>query len=266
MRGKRELYLVGIAALAAFWRLGWWYGRRMLDGSDEPWGVVALLTVIGLLWREGVKGQPGRSQWIAASALTLLYGVCRSFLPQLVSAGIAVTVLQLSVIPYFASGSMAWLFWGLLLMSLPVMATAQFYLGYPLRLFTGALASGALHTVGIPVERLGVTLQWAGEPVLIDAPCSGLRMLWVGGYLFLVCAYIHRLPLGRLLGLGTVAGMALIVGNAARTVALFFVETTSLSLPHWIHPTVGLSTFLMVGGAIAWLSSRLEVRRCVLGS
>jgi len=120
--------------------------------------------------------------------------------------------------------------------------------------------------MGVWVERQGVTLHWAGEPVLIDAPCSGLRMLWVGGFLFLLSAYIHRLPLRRLLGLGAWTGVALIAGNAARTVGLFFVETASFPPPPWIHSAVGLLTFLAVGGAIAWLANRLEVRPCVLGS
>ena len=46
--------LHGVAALLvlqalAFWPVWQWYLRRMVDGSDEPFGVLALLSAIAII-------------------------------------------------------------------------------------------------------------------------------------------------------------------------------------------------------------------------
>ncbi|WP_034923523.1 archaeosortase/exosortase family protein, partial [Candidatus Accumulibacter vicinus] len=64
----------------------------------------------------------------------------------------------------------------------------QFYGGYPLRVLAGSLAVALLQLNGLAVERAGAVLLWDGRQIAIDAPCSGLRMLWAGAYLMAAAA------------------------------------------------------------------------------
>jgi len=45
-----------VLLLLAFWPVWHWYAKRMIDGSDAPWGLLALATAIGYLaWTETSK-------------------------------------------------------------------------------------------------------------------------------------------------------------------------------------------------------------------
>ncbi len=49
-----------LSALLAVWPNWLWMAKRLSDGSDEPWGIVALTTIIVLLGKEiRTLQQPG---------------------------------------------------------------------------------------------------------------------------------------------------------------------------------------------------------------
>ena len=73
-------------------------------------------------------------------------------------------------------------------MSLPLVASLDFFAGYPLRLAAAELGRGMLWFVGIEAERNGVLLVHCGRLVGIDPPCAGVRMLWTACFLAAVLA------------------------------------------------------------------------------
>ena len=74
----------------------------------------------------------------------------------------------------------------LFVLSLPLIASLQFYAGYPLRAMTAEGATQLLNLFGFDVARSGVAMSWEGRTILVDAPCSWVRMLWTAS--FLACA------------------------------------------------------------------------------
>ena len=140
----------------------------------------------------------------------------------------------------FAALGFSWSLWrhgtpfrpwtlGLALLGLPMAASLQFYLGYPMRVASGAIALVLLRLSGIPVVREGVYLRWGGELVMIDAPCSGIRMLWAGLLLGCCLAALYRMRArASLLAVAAAAVLALL-GNALRTTALFWADTSSFA-------------------------------------
>ena len=58
---------------AALWPHWNYVARRMVDGSDEPWGVVALSTVAVLLWRDRAAFElPPRAALVAGALLATI--------------------------------------------------------------------------------------------------------------------------------------------------------------------------------------------------
>src|SRR5262245_59923054 len=60
--------------VAAFWPVWSWYVRRTADGSDEPWGLAALVVAGVLLAKLPASGAPSvRAGMIATIAYALAY-------------------------------------------------------------------------------------------------------------------------------------------------------------------------------------------------
>lgn len=246
--------------VVAFWPVWRWYVARMSDRSDEPLGLIALLTAAALLPRRGWRTTPGGRVLLPAALALTVYLVAFDHLPALVRGALAVAAIA-CVLPRDAARSPLPLL-ALLLLSLPLIATLQFYLGYPLRVVTTWCAAHLLALGGQAVAAQGTVLQWAGEEVLVDAPCSGIRMLWTASYLSATLAAVHRLPAGRFLRLAQLTAAVVFLANLARTVVLFFLETGQWPNPPWAHEATGLALFLVAAGACvaAARCSRARVR------
>jgi len=166
--------------LAASWPHGVWLARRLTDGSDEPWGLLALLTVLALLVRaRGELEMPTRSALVASGALAVLAALLTFVVPPIFAAAAAMLALAAfitSALPRRPSAPVL----TLLMLALPVIASLQFYLGYPLRLATAHAAAPLLAAGGIDAQATGAALVWRGETILVDPPCAGIGMLWVG--------------------------------------------------------------------------------------
>lgn len=229
-----------LALVVGLWPVGRWYALRLFDGSDEPYGILALATLAIVLVRSGFDLPRGELRWIGAGALltgyTLLYSVF-SPLPRALVAAAAVAVL---VFRWRNSVSQA----ALLGLSLPVVATVQFYLGFPLRVLAAEVSVLVLRVLRFAVTREGTLLHWRGETILVDAPCSGVRMLWFGLYLAATLAALGRLDNRRSLIALSVAFVVVIAANVVRATALFFKETQIVSLPDWTHTGTGVVLFV----------------------
>jgi exosortase/archaeosortase family protein len=136
---------------------------------------------------------------------------------------------------------------GLFLLALPVASSLQFVAGFPMRLAASNIASWMLQTSGAGVTAEGTGLRWSGGVIEIDSPCSGIRMLWAGLYFGLTSACAYRANAIRTFGVLVTAVVAVVLGNALRSAALFYLEAgltpVTCSWASIIHSGVGLIVF-----------------------
>jgi exosortase/archaeosortase family protein len=244
------------AALTPTWC---WMVIRMRDGSDDPLGALALASLAVLVWhlRHQLRAAP-RLGWIAlATGGTLLATLARNglgvvpALPPLAAGLLAVLALACGLVAFLPKRVAALPVAGLAVLALPLLSSLQFYAGYPLRVVT-AEASRWLLMPGFEVMREGSTLLVGGRMVIVDAPCSGVQMVWLG--YFTACAvalwaqrtdrqFATRLP---------VVGLLVLLGNIARNAVLVALEGAGHALAPWAHDAFGLLLLALVCGGIAW--------------
>jgi exosortase/archaeosortase family protein len=245
-------------ALAASWPIVAWYVRRLGDGGDEPWGLLALIAAVVLtpraLWR-----LPVTRREIAVVGLAVAGAASSAGAPMLVRAGVLMLGVgcALAAKEGGAAGRV-----GLLCLSLPVMASVQFFAGYPLRVLTAELGRPMLALAGVATQRAGVVLSWAGGEVVVDAPCGGVRMLWAALVAACALAAWRRLEAGRTVLMVSGALIGALVANTLRAAGLFLVETGRWpGAGAWLHEAVGMACF---GGVMLGLerSARRGGRIC----
>ena len=253
-RAWARVMLIGMAL--AVWPVWRWYALRTMDGSDEPCGLLALATLVFVSLRNGVRLPAEEKQLIAPAILLGVYVVTFTSLSPLPRAIIAVAALAV----LFLRGRTAVAHWGLLALSLPVIATVQFYAGYPLRIVAAEGSAIALRALEFDIMREGTTLHWRGETIMVDAPCSGVRMLWFGLYLAASLACWSRLGNIRSLLLFGLAFLLVIAANVVRATALFFKEAGVVGVPEWTHAGVGLLVFAAAALLIARMATKPGVQ------
>jgi exosortase/archaeosortase family protein len=260
--------------LLAFWPVWRWYAHRLADQSDEAWGIVALVTAVLFVFRRkpdaalsereeerGTRGRFSSALWVPA-ALLISYSLSYHILSPLPRAAIAVTAIATTISAIRFGQRLHLGVCGLLLLALPVMASLQFYLGFPMRAVVAGLAAPMLQINGFAVFAEGASLNWNGDPILIDAPCSGVKMLWTGYYLACALACYYQLNAKRTALACVAAFGAIIIGNTFRAAALFYVEAgaANLPLPDWTHEGAGVVVFTATAIVIALMAKRLAKR------
>lgn len=260
------------AVMLAFWPVWCWYCQRLVDRSDEPLGILALFTVSGLAWwrrrraeEEGdaethvYAGSPMKydarvKDLTVATILMLAYCLSCPSSPPLVSAVIAISVTGIFIYRIGALTRPTTGDWLLLLLSLPVVATLEFYFGYPLRVVACQIASTMLNVAGLSVASQGAEILSNNSIVGIDPPCSGVKMLWVSLYLAATMSSIKRLSLVCSLKLFALAVLAAVAANAMRVSSLFYVEAgvVPLSGPWhtFVHSGVGVVAFVATAAVL----------------
>jgi len=244
------LALLAIALLPTWW----WMGRRVLDGSDDPLGVLALAALLGLAWtcRGALRAAPLLRWFAAALTGAVLATATQGGLPPLLCALFGLLAFGAALLAFLPSRIASAPVLGLSLLSLPLLASLQFYAGYPLRVVT-AEASRWLLMPGFAVERAGASLQVDGRLVIVDAPCSGVQMLWLGYFTACVVAlYSARTDRSFLARLPAVGALVL-AGNVVRNSVLVAFEAGNAPLAPWAHDAVGLAVLALVCAAIARL-------------
>jgi exosortase/archaeosortase family protein len=99
--------------------------------------------------------------------------------------------------------------------------------------------------------------------VIVDAPCSGVQMLWLGYFTACVVAVVAaRTDRAFLTRLPAVSALVL-AGNVLRNAVLVACEAAGRHLPGWAHDAVGLVVLAAVCTAIAWTVQRPEGARHV---
>lgn len=266
------------AQALALWPAWLWMGRRLADGSDDPLGLLALAALAALAWqqRAALRTAP-RLGWlllagmgtVAATLMRTGLGPLPAWPPLLASllAVLAIACGLLAFLPRPATGAMADAplpgvpalpVLGLAVLALPLLSSLQFYAGYPLRVLTAELSHWLLMPF-FSVAREGASLWIAGRLVIVDAPCSGVQMVWLG--YFTACAtalfftrggscnrsFLARLP---------VVSVLVLVGNVLRNALLVAAEGAGRALPGWAHEALGLVVLAAVCGGIAFFMAR----------
>jgi exosortase/archaeosortase family protein len=254
--------LIVAATFVATWD-GWrWYAGRVWATPEEALSLgltVGFLAFVGMAQRS--QAGTGREMPLALLAAVLFaYAALRMASPPIFPAALAVSVTLFSLYVAFFKQRPPAAFWGLVALSLPVLPSLQFTLGYPLRIVSAALTVGLLQLQGLAIERQGTFLVWRGEMVQFDAPCSGVNMLWAGLLLTLMGGVFMRLGAIRLLAAITASVVLTIAANVLRAASLFYVETGLLAWtpPAWWHEGAGLAAFLMSSSALLWVLVRLQ--------
>jgi exosortase/archaeosortase family protein len=248
------------------WPVWPWYVAHLGDSRDDAAALVALVLAAVLPARAPVAPVTGGWRALLPSSLALVaYAATFPFIPRLASA----------VLAFLALG-FAWSLWrhgtpfrpwavGLGLLGLPMVSSLQFYCGYPLRVASGDVALVLLRLGGAAVDREGVTLRAGGQLVMIDAPCSGIRMLWAALLLACCLSALFRLRArSSLLAVGAAAVLA-VAGNGLRTAALFWADTNAPQLPAFAHGGIGAVAFAMLAAGLFAVARALaagEGRAC----
>lgn len=237
--------------LISFWPVWRWYVSRITDGSDEPWGGIALIAALLLLHLTKRKIDTINNRLYLPAVLTLLYAISYGFVTPLLRAIIAIMAVAILLCRTVYGDKLRVGIIGLFLLSLPLTASLQFYLGYPLRSLTATIVAPLIRFGGLPVIAEGVTLIWNDKSILIDAPCSGVKMMWVGIVLACVLSVIFNLNNLRTLFAITISIILIVIGNIMRSMTLFYTESGVIELPLWMHEAIGAMAFLYTSIIIA---------------
>ena len=261
---------------AALWPTWRWMAARVADGSDEPLGLLALAVLGALLWsvRHDLRAAP-RLPWLALAVVGSVSATAlRTAVSPLVAALLAVAAWACGLLAFLpdarrgavrVAGGVLWpVRWyaiatlpviGLAVLALPLLASMQFYAGYPLRVLT-AEASRWLLSPWFAVLREGSSLNVDGLLVIVDAPCSGVQMAWAG--YFTACAVALLNGLGnRVFALRLpVVGVLVLAGNIVRNTLLVGLEGAGRSPGEALHQGIGLVLLAGACGGIAWVMAR----------
>jgi exosortase/archaeosortase family protein len=235
---------------AAFWPQGLWIGQRVADGSDDPLGVAAAAALLVWLWRakDALRLAPQLPWLAAAAALTLAATAAWFVAPPLVAALLAALALAAHLTAWLPPRAPRLALAGLALLALPVVASMQFYVGYPLRVFTAQFSAWLLQAFGVAAERTGAAMTVAGRLVIVDAPCSGVQMAWLA--YFAGCAVAAYVPLrdANLARRLPLVGMLVLAGNVLRNTVLVALEARPQGLAPALHEAIGVVALVLVVG------------------
>ena len=257
---KRILFIAGLQLLA-FWEVWRWYVSRAVYSWDQPWGLLAFIADFVFLLASK-KPLPREPRSLLLPALVIVLYVATYFVfPPLARAIVAFTALAVTAsLLRFGRPFHPGLF-GLIYLSLPALPTLQFFGGYPLRILVAELTAPILRIGGFAVITEGTCLNWAGRLIWIDAPCSGIKMLWVGLFLTFILLCLYELPVLKATLLVLLAFVVIIGANVFRAVALFYLEAGVLNLPSWGHEYAGLVSFVLEAAGIVSIVFMLRRRK-----
>ncbi len=242
----RPLLLIALQ-VGAFWPVWAWYVERASGDPDDRWGLVPLVTLGVVLATSPRRDAATSPSLLLPAALTAAYAAAFPFVPPLLRGALALLALG-TVCAAMRLGNAGVV--GLALLSLPLLPSLQFYLGYPMRLAVAAIAVPLLGVSGLAVVREGVCLRWADHLIAVDAPCSGIRMLWAAMYLALALACFRACSSRRTVAACAVALAAILAANVLRSTTLVHLEAAGRHVPGCVHEGVGIAAFALAAAAI----------------
>lgn len=257
---------IALQALA-LWPHGAYLVTRALDGSDDPLGLLALVAAVALVARQArvLRLQPRLPHLATGIGLALAANAAWVFgAPALAANAVAAIALAAAIGAWWPARQPLGPIAALLLLALPLVASLQFYIGWPLRVVTAELSGAVLQAVGIEAVRSGATLQVEGRLVIVDAPCSGVQMAWLAYAAASVVAAARALRDGSFVRRLPIVGATVLVGNVVRNSVLVALEARPQGLAPAAHEAIGLVCLALVCatacGVMAFASRGREVR------
>ncbi|MFD1786132.1 archaeosortase/exosortase family protein [Sphingomonas floccifaciens] len=227
----------------------WDAWRLLLVRIDDPTTALLLVPGVALIgWR--LIAAEGAVRALPVAAGLVAYAIFCITGPALLQIGVASGVVVCLAIARLNVPKLPLA--GLAALLLPILPTLDFLLAYPLRRLSAIITVALLRMNGIPVSLDGIALEWRGQQLLFDGPCSGVRMLWASLVLASLIAIARQMgALGYTRTLTLAVGVA-VFGNALRAASLFYVENgfvTGFGGPV-AHEAVGLLAFAMIAAAM----------------
>jgi exosortase/archaeosortase family protein len=139
---------------------------------------------------------------------------------------------------------------GLMVLALPVVSSLQFYAGYPLRVVTAQVSTWGLQLTGMQVERSGSAMAVDGQLIIVDAPCSGVQMVWMAYFCACAMAVVGEVNDKRFLRALPFVGVLVMTGNIVRNTLLVGLEARQVEVAGWAHQSIGLVVLAAVCGAV----------------
>jgi exosortase/archaeosortase family protein len=248
------------AEIIGGWASWHWYASRIATDPDEFYGLLALIAAVIIAIMAKPTAKLPRYSFLLLTFLMLYYAANYHTLFPLARAVLLMTALA-STISIFRFGCYLQPgICGLFYLSLPVISSLQFYLGFPMRSLVANIDKLLLGFAGISVTVEGTALRWGNDLIVVDAPCSGVKMLWTG--IFIACVMITYFRFGWYKSILSIIGTVVLVilGNALRASALFYPEAGILKLPPMWHDGTGIIVFIFTAIAICWYIKWLHRR------
>jgi exosortase/archaeosortase family protein len=234
----------------ALWPHGSWAARSVSDGSDDPLGIAALAVLLLWLWhtRQSLRATP-RLAWLgAAGGLTVTSTAALFVAPSLAAALLAALAISAHVFAWLPDRSPRAALAGLALLALPLIASLQFYAGYPLRVFTAQFSAWLLQAAGVAAERSGAAMTVNSQLVIVDAPCSGVQMAWLAYFAACSVALFTQRRDGAFLRRLPPISLVVLTSNVLRNTTLVALEARPQSLAPWAHEAIGIFWLVVVIG------------------
>ncbi len=228
-----------------------WYVKRLDDGSDEPLGLLTLTFGMALVWRDRTSFVASVEARVCGAMLVWASVISIIWLPPMLRAGLAVSGAAV----FFGVHRRAGLI-GLLLLSLPVVASLQFYAGYPLRIAAAEGTVRLLEMGNVVVSRTGAQMEIGGRVVGVDPACSGVRMLWHALVAAMALAALHRTSWCTTVTMALLAILLVIPANTLRAFFLVFEQTGFWEKSDLLHGAIGLGSFAIMLGPLWWIASK----------
>ena len=248
---------LGVQA-AALWPHGLWAARRVMDGSDDPLGLFALAMIAAIVLRhaQDLRVAP-RTGWLAGAAVaTLAANGATHVVPPLVAALIAAGALAAGIFAWWPAARPRVPIVLLLLLVLPIVASLQYYAGFPLRVVTAEASAWLLQAAGFAAERTGAAMTVDGALVIVDAPCSGVQMAWFGYFCAASVAAWHGVRDAAFLRRLPQVGVIVLAGNVLRNTLLVALESRPQGLDAAWHEAIGVVMLAIVCAAVLALMRR----------
>ena len=261
-------WLTLVASLIAFWPVWTWYFERLSDRSDEPLGLVALAVFLTLNFHRKRNGsqQPGstemagRTATIISLGLVGIYSLLSAWAPTVLLAPFAVLVVGISLFQTRCIVKPNTGDWALLLLSLPLVASLNFYLGFPLRMLSCHIASIMLNLNGMATSVVGAQIISSQHSIGIDEPCSGVKMLWAAVFLAACVASWKRFTIFRTVQISALSVVLAIVANIMRISSLFYLESGRFdfgsNLHSIFHSGIGVASFAISCSVLYFIAQR----------
>lgn len=238
-------HLLFLLQIVVLWPVWLQMAARFSTSSEVLVELLPLVAVAFFSWstRPELPVSLSSSTLYSSAFLLFVYVISIPFVPFTFRALIAFASITVLISSWRFGVSFHLGVFALFCLSLPLTDSLNFFLGFPMRAFVGDAVVFLVRLQGIELFRDGVSLHFGDKLIWIDAPCSGIKMLWFGSFLATVLSLIFRLSSIKLLAALLLSFIGVLLGNVLRASALFYVEGGLIEAPEWMHSAIGVVAF-----------------------